>query len=158
MKKRRKDRQKPTRFDARTLTADDRAALAAYERRRAYYEQAIVASNVIYHKQLCPICGFPTLDERGDYELCVVCQWEDDGDGDPMIIGPPNYTSMTQARIKIARMLAEFEQTHTIDGSLAAVVAGVRAFREAVGFYLPDSTDYAAYLRRILPVTPIRAP
>lgn len=153
-----KKRHEPTRFDASTLTADDRAALAAYERRRAYYEQAIEQSNVIHHKHLCPICGFPTLDARGEYELCVICQWEDDGDGDPMIIGPPNYTSMTQARIKIARMLAEFERTYIIDESLAAVVAGVRAFREAFGLDLPDGSDDTAYLRKILPTTPITEP
>ena len=27
----------------------------------------------------CPCCGFPTLSSRGDYELCRLCCWEDDG-------------------------------------------------------------------------------
>jgi Cysteine-rich CPCC len=27
----------------------------------------------------CPCCGFLTLDERGGYDICPVCFWEDDG-------------------------------------------------------------------------------
>lgn len=27
----------------------------------------------------CPCCGFPTLSSRGDFELCRLCCWEDDG-------------------------------------------------------------------------------
>jgi len=32
-------------------------------------------------KQLlgCPCCGSCTISERGDYEVCKVCWWEDDG-------------------------------------------------------------------------------
>ncbi|MFC6018432.1 CPCC family cysteine-rich protein [Plantactinospora solaniradicis] len=27
----------------------------------------------------CPCCGYLTLDSRGEYEICPVCFWEDDG-------------------------------------------------------------------------------
>lgn len=27
----------------------------------------------------CPCCGYLTLAERGQYEICPVCFWEDDG-------------------------------------------------------------------------------
>lgn len=27
----------------------------------------------------CPCCGYRTLQERGQYEICPVCSWEDDG-------------------------------------------------------------------------------
>lgn len=27
----------------------------------------------------CPCCGYLTLNERGAYEICGVCFWEDDG-------------------------------------------------------------------------------
>lgn len=27
----------------------------------------------------CPCCGFRTLTESGEYDICVVCFWEDDG-------------------------------------------------------------------------------
>lgn len=30
----------------------------------------------------CPCCGYLTLSARAAYELCPVCRWEDDGQGD----------------------------------------------------------------------------
>lgn len=41
----------------------------------------------------CPCCGLPTLEERGVYEICPVCWWEDDGQDDPQadeVRGGPN--------------------------------------------------------------------
>lgn len=50
----------------------------------------------------CPCCGYPTLDERGGYEICQICWWEDDGqdDSDADIVrgGPNHHYSLTDAR------------------------------------------------------------
>ena len=50
----------------------------------------------------CPCCGFPTLEARGDFEICLVCWWEDDGqddaDADTVAGGPNGRYSLTQAR------------------------------------------------------------
>ena len=50
----------------------------------------------------CPCCGFLTLDERGSYEICPVCFWEDDGqddvDADVVRGGPNGALSLTEAR------------------------------------------------------------
>jgi hypothetical protein len=50
----------------------------------------------------CPCCGYKTLDERGGFDICEVCFWEDDGqdDHDAGIIrgGPNGSLSLTQAR------------------------------------------------------------
>ena len=50
----------------------------------------------------CPCCGFRTLEEFGDFELCPVCYWEDDGQGDAdadVVRGGPNGTlSLSEAR------------------------------------------------------------
>ncbi|WP_090769340.1 CPCC family cysteine-rich protein [Nonomuraea maritima] len=50
----------------------------------------------------CPCCGYVTLSERGGFEICPVCFWEDDGQDDPdadVVLGGPNgYLSLTQAR------------------------------------------------------------
>lgn len=50
----------------------------------------------------CPCCGYPTLDGRGDYSICHLCFWEDDGQDDPEadeIWGGPNGVwSLTDAR------------------------------------------------------------
>ncbi|MFF4554441.1 CPCC family cysteine-rich protein [Streptomyces sp. NPDC001422] len=50
----------------------------------------------------CPCCGFLTLDERGSYEICPVCFWEDDGqddqDANRVRGGPNGRLSLTEAR------------------------------------------------------------
>ncbi len=55
----------------------------------------------------CPCCGYPTLMERGGYEICCLCNWEDDGQDDPHadeIWGGPNGGySLTEARENFQR-------------------------------------------------------
>ena len=50
----------------------------------------------------CPCCGHRTLPERGQYDLCGECDWEDDGqdDHDSHIVrgGPNGPLSLDQAR------------------------------------------------------------
>lgn len=50
----------------------------------------------------CPCCHHLTLDERGGYEICPVCFWEDDGQDDhdaARVRGGPNGPlSLEQAR------------------------------------------------------------
>jgi len=50
----------------------------------------------------CPCCGCRTLGERGGFEICPVCFWEDDGqddhDADVVRGGPNGALSLTQAR------------------------------------------------------------
>ena len=50
----------------------------------------------------CPCCGYNTLGERGGYEICQVCFWEDDGqddqDADVVRGGPNDALSLSQAR------------------------------------------------------------
>lgn len=50
----------------------------------------------------CPCCGYLTLDERGGWEICSVCFWEDDGqddqDADVVRGGPNGPLSLSQAR------------------------------------------------------------
>ena len=54
----------------------------------------------------CPCCRFLTLPERGGYEICPVCFWEDDGqddhDADRVRGGPNGQLSLTQARLNFA--------------------------------------------------------
>jgi len=50
----------------------------------------------------CPCCGFPTLAERARYDICTVCWWEDDGQGDhdanEVLGGPNGQYSLLEAR------------------------------------------------------------
>ena len=53
-------------------------------------------------KYRCPCCGHKTLNERGDYEICEVCFWEDDGQDDvdantTRHLGP-NHISLARGR------------------------------------------------------------
>ena len=46
----------------------------------------------------CPCCGFPTLLVRGDYDICELCNWEDDGQDDAGAGGPNAHYSLGEAR------------------------------------------------------------
>ena len=49
----------------------------------------------------CPCCGARTLATRGDYDICLVCWWEDDGKDNPTAdeVSGPNHLTLTQARV-----------------------------------------------------------
>ncbi|GAB7047872.1 hypothetical protein JCM9534A_29980 [Catenuloplanes indicus JCM 9534] len=55
----------------------------------------------------CPCCGYLTLGERGGFEICDVCFWEDDGqdahDADEVRGGPNRALSLTDGRRNFAR-------------------------------------------------------
>lgn len=58
----------------------------------------------------CPCCAYVTLTERGGYDICPVCFWEDDGkddhDADVIRGGPNGRLSLTQARANYRRYSA----------------------------------------------------
>lgn len=66
-------------------------------------------SNLINKRFICPCCGYPTLDERAGYDICILCDWEDDGQDDldaDLIKGGPNGDySLTEARENFKRYL-----------------------------------------------------
>jgi hypothetical protein len=53
-------------------------------------------------KYRCPCCNYRTLDERGGFDICQVCFWEDDGqdshDADETRGGPNGILSLSQAQ------------------------------------------------------------
>lgn len=53
-------------------------------------------------KHACPCCGFRTLTMRGEFEICQVCYWEDDGqddhDAEDVRGGPNGRLSLAAAR------------------------------------------------------------
>ncbi|MDK9357365.1 MULTISPECIES: CPCC family cysteine-rich protein [Lelliottia] len=48
----------------------------------------------------CPRCGNKTIGEIGNYEICPVCDWEDDPvqSSDPDFPGGANTLSLLEAR------------------------------------------------------------
>lgn len=49
------------------------------------------------HVHPCPCCGYRTLPSLGDYELCPVCWWEDDG-GEPWDFSGPNGQTLIEGQ------------------------------------------------------------
>lgn len=50
----------------------------------------------------CPCCGYPTLEGRRNYDICELCDWEDDGqddeDSSKVFGGPNSEYSLDEAR------------------------------------------------------------
>src|SRR5690348_9315762 len=63
----------------------------------------------------CPCCGYPTLSERGGYEICPLCECEDDGQDDPRAAeiwgGPNGDYSLMEARTSFALHLTMYRPT-----------------------------------------------
>jgi hypothetical protein len=61
----------------------------------------------------CPCCKYKTLSERGGFEICPVCYWEDDGqdehDADVVRGGPNGSLSLRQAQLNYQRFGASDE-------------------------------------------------
>jgi len=89
---------------------DEIEAPRLIERRRQWFERhtarfataSVVPSSTRGQRHACPCCLFITLGERGRFEICEVCFWEDDGqderDADVVRSGPNGGLSLTKAR------------------------------------------------------------
>src|SRR5690349_20522066 len=56
----------------------------------------------------CPVCGYPTLSERGGYEICVLCNWEDE------LVGNVEATTGPNRDYTIREARANFQQYLTM--------------------------------------------
>jgi hypothetical protein len=58
--------------------------------------------SLITSRFACPCCGYPTLTELANYEICELCNWEDDGQSEAEaneVWGGPNANySLAEAR------------------------------------------------------------
>ncbi len=61
------------------------------EIRKIFYDFTIQVDGDIEEMYPCPCCSFLTLSGRGDYEICPVCFWEDDGSDDIDHYSPCNH-------------------------------------------------------------------
>jgi len=73
----------------------------------AYASQANVVAPESGGPYSCPCCGHLTLAQRGGYEICDECDWEDDGqddhDADVARGGPNGLQSLEDARAEYVR-------------------------------------------------------
>ena len=60
----------------------------------------------------CPCCGYPTLRALGEFDICSLCCWEDDGQDDvdaDLVRGGPNQSfSLIEARENFERYLVMY--------------------------------------------------
>lgn len=105
------DRQQPPEGEPRHVVRGphDDPSLSDEEliiQRTRWFEAYTSQKNVFAHgpggPYSCPCCGHLTLDERGRYDICAECGWEDDGqddhDADVVRGGPNGRQSLEQAR------------------------------------------------------------
>jgi uncharacterized Zn finger protein (UPF0148 family) len=96
-------------FNPAKLNDDNKKILAAFYNKRKLFDTYIKENGLQIFT--CPGCGYPTLNERGGYEICSICNWEDDGqddrDADKILGGPNKNISLTENRITIGRILSE---------------------------------------------------
>jgi len=63
--------------------------------------------------ETCPCCAYLTLNEKAGFEICPVCFWEDDGQGDEnaddVLGGPNGQLSLTAARANFRKFGASDE-------------------------------------------------
>jgi hypothetical protein len=85
------------------------------DRRRWYeegYSHLYDSEKVAVGLFTCPCCGYPTLSGREDYEICILCSWEDDGQDDENaneVRGVPNgLFSLSQARFNFHEHLCMY--------------------------------------------------
>ncbi len=98
-------------LDHSFLGKDYELVLREFHAFRKNMENFILNTNL--DVQCCPCCGYPTLKERGGYEICVICDWEDeDQDGeraDEIWGGANGNISLTEARYNFNSSLYKYE-------------------------------------------------
>ena len=52
----------------------------------------------------CLCCGYLTIQQRGGYEICPVCFWEDDGSQELDQTSGPNHMTLREARENFVRV------------------------------------------------------
>lgn len=71
------------------------------------------------NREKCSCCGCPTLEARGDYEICLLCDWEDDNQNDLQakeVWGGPNGDySLEEARTNFEKNLIMYRGIKEID-------------------------------------------
>ena len=67
------------------------------------YKREIIEGDVEV-LEICRCCEFRTLAERGGYDICPICFWEDDGSHDPDTVSGPNHMTLREGRENFARL------------------------------------------------------
>lgn len=81
---------------------------AAIVENRAKHFKKFLADHKITFVYVCHSCGFPTLKSNDGYDICSLCDWEDDGSAPNEWTGGPNYITLNQSRYEFQTKLERF--------------------------------------------------
>ena len=102
----------PEKFDISNLDKFQMLILSDFYQRRKLFDTYLNENKIELHT--CPGCSYPTLTEKGGYEICCVCNWEDDNQDDKEadeIWGSPNSKlSLTENRLNIGEQIARIAE------------------------------------------------
>jgi hypothetical protein len=84
------------------MESDFKARRRWFDRYLARVENGELPPLIVGPRVTCPCCGYPTLKKRHTWDLCPMCDWEDDGqddsEADEVWGGPNRSYSLTDAR------------------------------------------------------------
>jgi len=112
-------------FNDQNLSEFDKELLTQLLERRKIFDTFILQKKLKVFT--CPGCGYPTNSTKAEYDICIICNWEDDGydDNSKSIfddfliankISGPNRISLTENRLTISRTL--FELAKKVEGQI----------------------------------------
>jgi hypothetical protein len=77
------------------------ARLSAVDR-DGVVEVSVEVTGEVEPMERCPSCSYLTFPDRGEYDICPVCFWEDDGTEDADKHSDCNHMSLREARVRVA--------------------------------------------------------
>lgn len=115
----------------------------SFEERRRWFDEHV-------SRLTCPCCGYPTLDERGADDICLICWWEDDGQDDPdadRVGGPNQGYSLAHARRNLEEHLTMYDRDEAAPFLVEAKKTLIAAFEGL--WRLPDPKQNASTWKHI---------
>lgn len=82
--------------------------LDIFLKRHLNKEFTVEGSEMVLYK--CPCCEYKTLSRRSEYEICLVCFWEDDGDRDDTSYSSVNKMTLGEAKNNFSTFDSTSEQ------------------------------------------------
>lgn len=120
------------------FTPEELHLLQNFHERRAIFDDYLAAHGSELFT--CPGCGFPTISSRGDFEICDVCFWEDDGqdneDADEVRGGPNGKLSLTENRLFISQKFSSNSPYESVPKVLA-FLKNIQKYHEHTASQLP---------------------
>lgn len=107
----------------------------------------------------CPCCGYPTLGGRGEFQICSICWWEDDGQDDESAErindGPNRSYSLTEGRLNFGEYLCQYRPSDSrfkkqqIEELLTLKRELIQYYDNAMEENSFDATDFRAFIKKM---------